>query len=374
MRLLHVITGLSTGGAERALYTVLSGGLAARYEVAVISLRDEGSMGRPIRELGVPVHTLDMDVGLPAPKVLVHLRRIVHSLAPDVIQGWMYHGNLAANLAARFASDRPAVVWNVRHSLSHLKEEKLLTRQVIRANRFLSRGVDGIIYNSCLSRAQHARFGFDDRRARVIPNGFDLDRLRPDREVGQRVRVELDLPADALVIGHVARLHPMKDHASFLRAAVQVARAAPRARHLVVGRNVTPENPALAGIVPEELLERFVFTGERRDPERLMQAMDVVTSSSWGEAFPNVLGEAMACGVPCVTTDVGDSADIVGDTGIVVPPSDSGALAEGLLAMLAKDAPERERLGRAARERVAKHYTLPRIVERYAQMYREITG
>lgn len=369
MIVMHVITGLSTGGAERALQNVLVGGLAQRYDTIVVSLQGEGLIGPRLRELGVQVYCLGMRRGIPTPRALLGLCRVVRESRPDIIQGWMYHGNLAATLAARFVPVQPAVTWNIRHSLYDLKMEKALTRQVIRANRFFSGDVDGIIYNSRLSRIQHARFGFDDRRTRVISNGFDLNRLQPDPETGRQVRDELGLTDEAQVIGHVARFHPMKDHVSFFRAAVRVARSKPRARFLVVGRDVSPDNRALSGVVPSELLDRFVFTGERSDPERLMQAMDVLCSSSLSEAFPNVLGEAMACGVPCVTTDVGDSADIVGDTGIVVPPSDSGALADGLLAMLGKDALERERLGRSARERVAQHYALPRIVEHYAELY-----
>jgi glycosyltransferase involved in cell wall biosynthesis len=303
------------------------------------------------------------------------LRRIVRSVKPTLIQGWMYHGNLAASAAARMAPGSPTVFWNVRHSLYDLKAEKSLTRQVIRGNRFFSREPGAIIYNSRLSRTQHEAFGFSESRAKVIPNGFDLERLRPEPETGAVVRQEIGFPADATVVGHVARFHPMKDHASFLRAAVKVARANPSARFLLVGRDVSPTNPPLAGIVPPDLSGQFVFTGERSDPHRLMQAMDVLAvSSAWGEAFPNVLGEAMACGVPCVTTDVGDSADIVGNTGIVVPPSNSQALSDGLRAMLAKSAVERTALGRSARRKIAERYALGRVVDQYTELYRKVTA
>jgi len=370
--ILHLITGVSTGGAERALYNVLSGGLGERFDNAVLSLRDEGTMGPWIRELGVPVYTLDMRSGIPGLKVLARVWQIVRSLDPHVIQGWMYHGNLAASVAARLAPGRPALAWNIRHSLYDLKKEKPMTRQVIRVNRLFSGAADAIIYNSRLSRSQHELFGFQSSRAVVIPNGFDLQRLRSDSATGTAVRRELGLPRDATVIGHVARFHPMKDHASFLRAAVGVARTHPSARFLLVGRNVSPNNPALAGIVPPELLGRFVFTGERSDPHRLMQAMDVFCLSSWSEAFPNVLGEAMVCEVPCVTTDVGDSADIVADTGIVVPPADAQALASGLERMVRRSPEERRALGRAARERIQTHYGLDSVVSQYADLYERL--
>lgn len=374
MKILHIITGLNTGGAERALCALLAGGLAERFNCAVLSLADEGSMGEPIRELGVPVHMLGIRAGASGPGSLLKLRRLVRQLRPDVIQGWMYHGNLAASVAACLAPDRPALAWNVRHCLYDLANERPLTRQVIRVNRALSRCPGAIIYNSRLSREQHERFGFAAERGVVVPNGFDLTRLRPDLEAGMAVRREFGLPLDVTVVGHVARFHPMKDHASFLRAAVRVARENSSAWFLLVGRDVSPENPALADIVPQGLLGRFVFVGERSDPHRLMQAMDVFCLSSWSEAFPNVLGEAMACGVPCVTTHVGDSADIIGNSGVVVPPYDSQALASGLQTMVRKSREKRRALGCAARARVKTHYGLDSVVRQYADLYRNIAG
>lgn len=369
---MHLITGLSTGGAERALFNLLDGGLAEHYDSHVISLSNEGTMGPQIQELGVPVTALGMRVGRPSPSGVVKLRRVARMLRPDLIQGWMYHGNLAATLAGTLVPGRPPVVWNVRQSLYDLAAEKPLTRQVIRVNRWLSIRANKIIYNSRVSRQQHEAFGFAKAPGKTLPNGFDVERSRPDPEKGKSVREELSIAQDALVIGHVARFHPMKDHASFLRAAVQVASIVPAVRFLVVGHGVSPQNPSLAGIVPQDLLDRFVFPGERSDINRLMQSMDVLCLSSRSEAFPNVLGEAMACGVPCVTTDVGDSADIVADTGIVVQPLDSEALARGLTAMLEKPDAARRALGRVARKRVEENYSLMSIVEEYDHLYEEL--
>lgn len=368
-RFVHIITGLTTGGAERALYNLLAGGLAQRYESAVISLSEAGTFGERIQALGVPVYTLGMRRG-PDPLALLHLRALVRVIQPDVIQGWMYHGNLAASAAAVLARGRPAVAWNVRHSLYALDDEKRLTRWIIRAGRILSSRTDATVYNSSVSREQHEAFGFCAERGRVIPNGFDLDQLRPDRSVAGRVRGEFGIPETAMVVGHVARFHPMKDHASFLRAAVKVADAFPDAHFLVVGRGVDLETSVLSGIVPERLIDRFVFPGERADVTDLMRGMDVLcTSSAWGEAFPNVLGEAMACGVPCVATDVGDSREIVGDTGWVVSPAEQQALAAAIEQALSMSEDERQALGRGARQRVEAGFSLGAVFAQYVKLY-----
>jgi glycosyltransferase involved in cell wall biosynthesis len=341
----------------------------------VLSLSDEGTMGEPVRTLGVPVHTLGMRAGMPGPSAFLRLQRRVRRLRPDAIQGWMYHGNLAASFAAKVAPKQPGLAWNVRQSLYDLGNEKPLTRKVIRANRALSCRPDTIIYNSRLSRSQHERFGFANDEGVIVPSGFDLTRLRPDSENCAAVRLEFGLDAEDLVIGHVARFHPMKDHATFLRAAVEVTRRVPRARFLLAGRGVGPGNPVLSGIVPSDFMPRFTFTGERRGVSRLMQAMDVLClSSAWGEGFPNVLGEAMACGVPCVATDIGDSADIVGESGLIVPPSDSAALAQALTELLEKRPKARRDLGGEARKQIEAHYSLEVVVDRYARLYDDLTS
>lgn len=371
---LHVITGLSTGGAERALYNVLAGGLAKSSNVAVLSLLDEGTYGSLIRDLGVPVYTLGMRRGLPGPNALRQLKTIMSDIGPDVVQGWMYHGNLAASLATWIAPGRRArLAWNIRQTLYSLEGEKALTRQVIRANRWVSGNADAIVYNSNVSREQHEHFGFASRVGQLIPNGFNTAELQPDPKRGRIMRAALAISPEATVIGHVARLHPMKDHASFLRAAVAVMWNRPDVVALLVGREVTRDSTILTGIVPPELADRFYFTGERRDVSDLMRAMDVFCQSSCrSEAFPNVLGEAMALGVPCVATNVGDSRDIVGETGQIVPPSDSAALADALATMTERTPAERTSLGGEARARIEARYALPSVVEQYSKLYEQL--
>ena len=226
------------------------------------------------------------------------------------------------------------------------------------------------------ARDLHVAAGYDPEKFVFIPNGIDVTQFRPDPAGRREVRQALGVPAGALVVGLPARVDPQKDHPNFVRAAALLARHRPDVRFLLCGDGTTPENQGLAGAIAEHgLLDRFLLLGPRSDMPRILNALDVCTlSSAYGEAFPLAIGEAMACGVPCVVTELGDCAYLVGETGVVVPPRDPEALATAweTLVQLAPEA--RARLGRAARERIAAHFTLPRIAEQYAALYRRALG
>lgn len=371
-RVLHIITGLSVGGAERALYSLLAGGLSSPFEHQVVSLSGQGAFGPRLRQLGVQVESLELRHGISAINGLARLRRLAAHFEPDLIQGWMYHGNMVAGWLRGLAQQKAVLAWNIRHCLPDLEFEKPLTRLVIRANRRASRKPELMLFNSSASKSDHAALGFCMERALVIPNGFSVQRWFADSAIGSSTREILGIPASALVIGHVARLHAVKDHPTFLRAAVQVARECDNVHILLVGTGVVADNPELLGLVPKELRPRFHLLGERDDIVDLMRAMDVFCLSSAREAFPNVLGEAMATSVPCVTTDTGDSAALVGDTGIIVHAQDQGALAHGLLRLVSKPVEERHALGAAARARIESHYSLESVVQQYILTYEEL--
>jgi len=372
VKVVHVITGLNQGGAEAMLLKLLPG-LHSRFDVHVISLMDEGVHGDRVEQMGIPLHCLRMKKdGLFGVNVL-RLRTLLKKLEPDVIQSWMYHSNLMISVVRMLTRKKSAIAWNVRHSLSDLSREKWMTRQVIRANRFLSKGVDSIVYNSKISRRQHGEFGFVSENALIIPNGIDLNNFSPSFEIRGRVRSELGISEDAFVVGHVARLHPMKNHEGFLRVAVNLAKKHLNAHFILMGCNVTLSSGSLAALIPDEVRCQFHLLGSRSDVSDLMSAMDVFCLSSvWGESFPNVLGEAMASGVPCVATDVGDSAAIIGDTGVVVPPQDEDALTVGIESLLTMSSEERRALGASARARIEANYTLGAIVDQYAAFYEKL--
>ena len=189
----------------------------------------------------------------------------------------------------------------------------------------------------------------------------------------KRIRESFSIPLDAPVVGHIGRFHPMKDHATFLNAAAQLDRTHSDTHFLLCGRDVTPENSDIASMSGENDLSRLHLLGERDDVPQLLSAMDVLCSSSFSEAFPNVLGEAMAAGLPCVATDVGDSAQIVGDTGLIVPPRDPSALAQAISRLLQMNPAQRSALGRQAKNRIKEHYSLSRVVDSYQTLYQSVS-
>ncbi|TAM92785.1 MAG: glycosyltransferase [Rhodanobacteraceae bacterium] len=372
MRICHVITGLEVGGAELALCGLLE--TLSEPENTVVALRGRSVLSTRVAERA-RLHHLDMPPGRATPGDLLRLRRILCSRdnKPDVIHAWMYHANIVTSLA--MAGLRTPLIWGIHHSLSDLASEKRKTRAVIRANAWLSRSPTRIRYVSALAAEQHKRFGFSARRALVIPNGYDTTRLKPDPAARARVRRQLGIQPDALVIGMVARVHPTKDHQNFLEAAAHFLPYHPDTAFVLVGEGTSEDNPQLLASIERLGLRRHVrLCGKRADVAELDAAFDIATLSSRGEAFPNAIAEAMACGSPCVATDVGDAALIIGNTGVVVPPRDAAALGNGWAQLAALAPSERHALGMRARQRIVEHFAREAIARRFVELYRELVN
>jgi glycosyltransferase involved in cell wall biosynthesis len=305
----------------------------------------------------------------PTPAAAVRLVRLLRGLRPDLLQGWMYHGNLAALMAAPLLPTDVPVLWNITATQCDLRQEKLTTALAIWLGARLSRRPDRILTDSMASARAHKQLRYETSGWVIVPNGFDLDRFRPSGRDRSEVLAELSLPADALLVGLIGRYHAVKDHAGFLEAAAGLWRSAPEARFLVVGRGVDA-NPALIEKAAALGLSGVVrFLGERADIPRLAAALDIAVSSSYSESFPNVVGEAMCCGIPCVVTDVGDSAYLVGETGLVVPPRDPAALASACGDLARRGAEGRRALGFAARERIVRLFSAGSMAARYGEIY-----
>ncbi len=375
IKIMQVITTLGPAGAETMLCRLASGMDASRFENEVVSLTGVLDLADRMQAIGVRVRTLGMKTSVPNPWLVVRLAQWIRDSRPDVIHTWMYHANLVGALAARLAGNVP-VVWGIHHSGLHSSMDSSRTVLVNRACAFLSRKYAARIV--CCSKASlqvHKKLNYAAEKLEVIPNGFDLQQVKPDPAAHAWLREELGIPAETLLIGIAARFHPHKDHRNFIAAAARLHKGLPTVHFLLCGLDITWQNSQLVEWIDAAgLRDCCHLLGVRQDVSRLFAGMDIATTASRSEAFPVVIGEAMACGTPCVVTDVGDSAMIVDDTGEVVAPGDSQALAEAWCKLIKAGPEVRRRLGMAARRRVQKHFALPAIVERYQAIYAKLAA
>ncbi len=372
MKIVYVIVGLTTGGAEIMLNRILSKINRARFSPYVVCLMDRGTLGDRIEALGIPVYTLGMKTaGVPTPNLIWKLVNIIREIQPDLIQGWMYHGNLAAQFASLFVGKQIPVFWTIQGTVYSLKLEKKMTAAIIKVSAYLSRFTSKVIHVSQVGKIQHEALGYDKKNGCVIFNTVDTSLFVPSEAARADIRGQLGLPENAFLIGLVCRYHPMKDHANFLQAAALLLQEYPDIHFALVGTGVVKENESLYQTIEQlGIFHRTYLLGERSDMPRITAALDIASSASaYGEGCPLIVGEAMSCGVPCTVTDVGDSGLIVGNTGWVVPPKHPEALAKAWQESIELGSEGREKLGKAARSRIIECFSLDSIVAEYEKLY-----
>lgn len=374
MKILHIIVGLGVGGAETALKRLIDSHAGNRqFQHSVVSLTTTGEIGDALRASGVKVQSLEMRGLWDIPLALWRLRELIRAHRPDIVHTWMYHADLMGGLAAR-AAGNTKVIWGVR-STDIFRGTSRSTGLVRHVCALLSHWVPCLIVCAAeSSRQAHLAAGYEPSRIVVIPNGFDVARLVASNAQRRAMRGACGWCDSEIVVGCVGRFNPYKDHDNFVRAARVLAERFPAVRFLMVGRGIERGNPELsAWIASTGYAERFVLLGERSDVAVCLSAMDVFCLSSRSEGFPNVVGEAMAMGVPCVVTDVGDAAMLVADTGIVVPKEDSIALAEGLARLINMPAEARRRRGMQGRERIDAEFSMVSARERFEAAYKSVS-
>ena len=376
LAVMHVITSLDVGGAETMLARLVAGDSAGPVSHRVVSLKPGGVMRAGLDQKGIPVRDLAVRGNVGALGGLSRLAGLIRTTRPAVVHSWLYHADLLATLALALSGRRKAIrlIWGVRCSDMDMRRYARSTRYVLKILPLLSSRTDLVLCNSEAGRTVHERLGYRPPEWRVVPNGLDVERFRPRPGERATIRAELGVGGDDFLVGMCARVDPMKDHVNFVKAAAMFAETAPEARFILIGAGTDEPGSALdRAIAASGISGRFVRLGPRHDICRLHAALDIATlTSAFGEGFPNVLAEAMACGVPCVTTDVGDSAAIVGDTGVVVSPRNPAALAAAWERLRREGRDGRAARGAAARRRVADRFTLAAMIEAYRSLYRDL--
>lgn len=373
MNVLHIIIGLNVGGAEMMLKRLVeshAGNLAYRH--VVVSLTDIGKLGPQLQSGGVKVCSLGMRSSFGIPLVLWRLVRLIRTTRPDIVQTWMYHADLLGGLAARMAGNRN-VIWGIR--TTDVRAGGSSATVIVRwLCARISRWVPQVIVCAAeASRRSHIAVGYDATKMVVIPNGYDFSWLRASAGERETLRDQCGINQNDVVMGSLGRFHAVKDQENFVSAAGLLAPQYQQLRFLMVGRGLDWDNSQLEDWIDRSgCKDRFVLLGERKDVPQCLAAMDIFCLHSRTEGFPNVLVEAMAMGLPCVTTDVGDAAMLLADTGMVVPSADSAALAQGVRQLLALDQVARLALGMRAKARVEAEFSMARARERFEKIYRQV--
>ena len=369
----HIIVGLNVGGAELMLKRLIESHQGNRkYRHTVISLTGVGTVGLQLRTDGIDVVAMEMNSPLDIPGVLWRMVRYIRESQPNVVQTWMYHADLLGGLAARFAGNRH-VIWGIRTTEVTAGGSRA-TAVVRKLCAWLSSSVPHTIVCAAeASHSTHIAVGYDASRMVVVPNGFDLARLQATSAQREALRLQSGFGQGILVIGYLGRFHLAKDQENFVRAAGVVAQKYSNARFLMVGRDLDANNALLTKWIDATgHADRFVLLGERPDVPLCLSAMDIFCLSSRTEGFPNVVAEAMAMGLPCVVTDVGDAAMLLAGNGVVVPKEDSGALSLGLEQLLQMSPQARHLIGQKAKERMQSEFSLDRAREQFEAVYQRV--
>ena len=376
MKIIHVITGLNDGGAEAVLYRLCKFDKSNKHQI--VSLSNLGKYGLMLKILGLKVDTFNMSPGRFSLISFFRLIRLLRNEMPDVVQTWMYHGDFIGGLAARISGIR-AIVWGIHHTTLDPKNSKKTTILIANLSAKLSSFIPKkIIVCSKRGIDVHKKLGYDSKKMYFVPNGYDLNDFQPSALSKTQLKSQLGLEHSIPLIGSVGRFDPQKDQKNLLEALMILIKKGVSFQCILVGTGLDQSNKKIVELINKFDLSDYVkLLGQRNDIPNIMNTLDLhILSSAYGEAFPNVINEAMACGTPCVVTDVGDSANIVGDTGWVAPPSDPEALAnviEIALQDLTKGT-SRDKRSISARDRIEKNFSIKRMVNSYSEIWNSISS
>ncbi|MEA5470689.1 glycosyltransferase [Spirulina sp. 06S082] len=362
-KLAFLIRSLDIGGAERQLVTLVKGMDKARFEIAVFYFYGGGALEQELQDSQVQTICLQKrdrwDIFGFFSRLLHHLQQF----QPDILHGYLSTSNLIALFLKPFLP-KTRIFWGVRASNLDLSQYDWFTRLNFQLECLLSQFADRIIINSQTGKEYHLQHGFPSQKITVIPNGIDTNSFYPDPDARARIRLEWGIEYQIILVGLVGRLDPIKDHFTFLHAAKLLSDRKNNVCFVCVGSGEESYQHKLQEFAKElGIIKKIIWTGMRNDMPAVYNALDVVTSCSLSEGFSNAIAEAMSCGVSCVVTDVGDSAWIVDNTGVVVPIEQPEKLCQGWLSCWDKIS-TKERFGEenAARKRILDNFSVEKLV------------
>lgn len=367
IKLIHIITGLNGGGAENMLYKVLKFSDMEMFDIEVISMTDKGVYGdRITEELNIPVHTLNIKRGSIDLKALIRCIKLCKN--SQVIQCWMYHANLLGFIASKILKKK--VVWGLHHSDLSQENNKNSTIVLAKFSAYLSKFCNKVISCGDVVKQVHESIGYYKDNHIVIPNGFDMDLYKPKNDFEKDNSI---FEGNFKYLLHVARWDPLKDYENLLSAINVLSNKRSDFRALLVGSEINKDNKELVNLIKKYNVENIVtLLGRREDIPTLMANSDVFISSSIGEGFPNVLGEALSCETLCVSTDTGDCKTIVDRYGKIVPIQNSEKLANAINELLNMDSQVYSKLAQEGRQWIFDNFEIRNIVKKYEGIYKSL--
>lgn len=366
VKVTHIITSLNSGGAESMLYKLLKYSNSNEYTNEVICLLDKGIYGEKIEKMGIKVTVLNLNKGNII-GALYKARRVCEK--SDIVNSWLYHSDLVGFFISKVLL-RKKLIWNVRHSNLDKSANKKTTLLIVKLNARLSRYVDCITYNSNKAKYVHNKIGYTGNRNVVLSNGFELNKFTINNLSRKKLRKNFDIHDSEKVLITVGRWDPQKDYDNLLKSLGILRQNNINFRLIMVGTNLDWKNIALKKLIERyNLAENVLLLGRQGNIPELLSVADIYVSSSLGESFSNSIGEAMACQLPCIVTDVGDSAIIVGDCGEIVPSQNSEELSNELSYYIKMDNENLQRIGKKARKRVVENYDIINIVKLFEINY-----
>jgi glycosyltransferase involved in cell wall biosynthesis len=374
MNICHIIVGLGDGGAEACLYKLILSTSSCRH--FVVSLTSNGKYGPLLEAHGIRVYSLGLKKSNPLSFIRIfHALRIIKNFSPSIVQSWMYHSNLLSCFICFFLS--VPLVWGIHNTVVTIKDSGIITYIIARACSFFSFFIpSAIIYCAFSAASYHHSIGYKSSISHVILNGYDPLYFKPLSRSSICLREQLKIPASTFVIGMAARFNVYKDHPNLLHAIHHLSSVVPDFRLLLVGDNILPSNNTLTSLISSLHLHKIVhLLGPCPDIPSFMNSIDVHVLSSSAEAFPNVLSEAMLCGTPCVSTDVGDASHIVGTYGWIVPTKNPLLLSSALHAAYISftSSPEWLTSKNACRLHVSRSFTIQSMSDSYYRVWSSLT-
>lgn len=361
-KIIHIITGLGSGGAENMLYKILKNFDKQNTYHEVISLTGKGVFGYKIEDLGIKIHYLNLNKNNLI-KSTIKMKNICKDF--DIIDSWLYHADFFSFIVGKILLKKK-LIWNIRHSNLDKDANKSRTLKIVRLNSVLSKFVDLITYNSNKAYSEHIKFGYSDKHSKIIPNGFELNDFKFSKEERVKIRKELNINNEKVLIT-IGRWNIQKDYYTLLKALHDVSKTNISYKMIFIGTNLDYKNKELVNLIKKyDLCNNVILLGRQSNIPGYLSSADIYISSSLGESFSNSIGEAMACELFCIVTDVGDSALIVGNTGIVIQPRNYKELSTEIVRLL-----EQKEISRSkeSRERILKEYDIKDISGLFLRNY-----